>query len=147
MYDRKKNRSAQNVMDVSFFVVQVVASAFGRALDAQRELAWLGRPLVSAGEVADEDFGEVYPAVDTVGLEAIQPSARCSLKHEGDILHGNTLVAVCYVNCDGLVDQLVFRLHRAVVLGRVSQEREPFGEGLVADAGAKARRAEIVFFF
>ena len=47
----------------------------------------------------------------------------------------------------GVVDEPIFRLHRAVVLGRVSGEREPFGEGLVADAGAKAWRADIVFFF
>ena len=26
-------------------------------------------------------------------------------------------------------------------------EREPFGEGLVADAGAEARRADIIIFF
>ena len=48
---------------------------------------------------------------------------------------------------DLVVDQPVFRLHGAVVLGRVSWEREPYGEGLVTDAGAKTRRADIVFFF
>ena len=40
-------------------------------MDAQRELAFLGRPLVHAGEVADEDFREVQPAVNAVGLEAV----------------------------------------------------------------------------
>ena len=47
----------------------------------------------------------------------------------------------------GVVDQPVFRLHGAVVLGRVSWEREPLGEGLVPDAWAEARRTDIVFFF
>ena len=47
----------------------------------------------------------------------------------------------------GVVYQPVFRLHGAGVLGRVSGEREPFGEGLVSDAGPKARRTQLVFFF
>ena len=56
-------------------------------------------------------------------------------------------IAVGYANRRGLVDQPIFRLHGAVVLGHVSWEREPFGEGLVADVGAEARRTDIVFFF
>ena len=38
---------------------EVVASRFAGPLDAQGELAGLGRPLVCAGEIADEDFREV----------------------------------------------------------------------------------------
>ena len=69
------------------------------------------------------------------------------MQHEGDVLHGHAPIAVGYADSSGVVDEPIFRLHRAVVLGRVSGEREPFGEGLVADAGAKAWRADIVFFF
>ena len=69
------------------------------------------------------------------------------LQHEGHVLHGNAPVAVGYANRHGIVDQPIFRLHGAVVLGRVSWEREPFGKGLVADAGAETRRADIIFFF
>ena len=69
------------------------------------------------------------------------------MEHEGDILHGNTPVTVRYANHYGVVDQPIFWLHGAVVLGRVAWEREPFGEGLVADAGAEARRTDIIFFF
>ena len=69
------------------------------------------------------------------------------LQHEGDVLHGDAPIAVGDADGCGVVDEPIFRLHRAVVLGRVSGEREPFGEGLVADAGAKAWRADIVFFF
>ena len=38
---------------------EIVASRFTGPLDAQGELAGLGRPLVRAGEVADEDIREV----------------------------------------------------------------------------------------
>ncbi len=38
---------------------QVVASGLGWALYAQGELSGLGSPLVGAGEVADESFGEI----------------------------------------------------------------------------------------
>ena len=126
---------------------EVVAGRLVGPLDAEGELARLGRPLVGAGEVADEDFGEVQPTVDAVGLEAVEPCARRALQHEGDVLHGDAPIAVGYADGRGVVDEPIFRLHRAVVLGRVSGEREPFGEGLVADAGAKAWRADIVFFF
>ena len=91
-------------------------------MDAQGKLAGLGRPLVCAGEIADEDFREVYPAVDAVGLEAVQPSACHALKHERDVLHGNALVAVRYADGRGLVDQPVLRLHGAIVFWRVSWE-------------------------
>ena len=94
-----------------------------------------------------ESFCEVEPAVDAVGLEAVEPGACRALEHQGDILHGNASIAIRYANGGGVVDQSVSRLHGAVVLGRVSWEREPFGEGLVADAGAEARRADIIFFF
>ena len=50
---------------------EVVASRLVGALDAQGELARLGRPLVRAGEVADEGFGEVDPTVGTMGPQAI----------------------------------------------------------------------------
>ena len=70
-----------------------------------------------------------------------------ALKHERDVLHGSAPVDVRYADCGGVVDQPIFRLHGVVVLGRVSREREPFGEGLVADAGAETRRADIIFFF
>ena len=83
----------------------------------------------------------------SVGPEAIDPGPRRALQHEGHVLHGNAPVAVGYANHCGVVDQPIFRLHGAVVLGRVSWEREPFGERLVADAGAETRRADIVFFF
>ena len=116
-------------------------------MDTQGELSGLGCLLVGAGEVADEGFREVEPAVDVVRLEAVEPGARHALEHQGNIFHGSTPVAVCYANRRGVVDQPIFRLHGAVVLGRVSWEREPFGEGLVADAGAKAGRADIIFFF
>ena len=38
---------------------QVVTGGLSRALDAHGELARLGRPLVGAGEVADEDIDKV----------------------------------------------------------------------------------------
>ena len=55
---------------------EVVAGRLVGPLDAEGELARLGRPLVGAGEVADEDFREVQPTVDAVGLEAVEPCAR-----------------------------------------------------------------------
>ena len=85
-------------------VREVVASRFAGPLDAQGELSGLGRPLVCAGEVADEDFGEVYLAVDDVGLEAVQPGPGRAMEHERNILHGNALVAVCDVDSCGIVD-------------------------------------------
>ena len=42
---------------------EVVASRLGGALYAQGELSGLGSPLVGAGEVADEGFCEIEPAV------------------------------------------------------------------------------------
>ena len=47
---------------------EVVAGRLVKTLHAQGELTRLGRMLVRAGEVADERFGEVDPAIDTVGL-------------------------------------------------------------------------------
>ena len=38
---------------------EVVAGRLVGPLDAEGELAWLGRPLVGAGEVADEGFCEI----------------------------------------------------------------------------------------
>ena len=75
---------------------EVVVSRFAGPLDAQGELAGLWRPLVRAGEVADEDFREVQPAVDAVGLEAVEPGACRALQHERDVLHGYAPVAVLW---------------------------------------------------
>ena len=50
---------------------EIVASRFAGPLDAQGELSGLGRPLVRADEVADESFGEINPAVNVVGLQAV----------------------------------------------------------------------------
>ena len=69
--------------------------------------------LVSAGEVADEDLSEINPAVDAAGLQAVEPRPGSALKHERDVLHGNALVAVCYTDGRGVVDQPVLRLHGA----------------------------------
>ena len=95
----------------------------------------------------DEDFGEIQLAIDAIRLEAVQPCLGRALEHGRNILHGNAPVATCYVDCGGVVNQPILRIHGAVVLGSVSWEREPFGKGLVADAGAKSRRADIIFFF
>lgn len=62
-------------------------------------------------------------------------------KHERDVFHGNALVAVCYTNGRGVVDQPVLRLHGAGVLGRASREGEPLGEGLISYSGAETGRA------
>ena len=56
-------------------------------------------------------------------------------------------VAVCYVVGRGVVNQPVLRLHGAGVLGRVSWEGEPFGKGLISNAGPETRRTQLVFFF
>ena len=81
-------------------------------------LARLGRPLVGAGEVTDEDFGEIYPDVDAVGLEVVEPGPCRALEHERDILYGNALVAVRYADGGGVVNKPIFRLHGAVVFRR-----------------------------
>ena len=83
---------------------EVVVSRLVGALYAEGELARLGRPLVSAREVVDEGFGEVDPAVDAAGLQVVQPCPGRALEHEWNILHGNTLVAVCYVDGRGVVN-------------------------------------------
>jgi len=83
---------------------EVIASRLVGALHAQGELARLGRTLVRAGEVADECFGEVDPAVDAAGLQAVQPCPGRALEHERNILYGDTLVAVCYADSHGVVD-------------------------------------------
>ena len=83
---------------------EVVASRLVGALHAQGELARLGRPLLRAREVADEGFGEVDPAVDAAGLQAVQPCPGRALEHEWNVLHGNSLVAVCYVDVRGVVN-------------------------------------------
>src|SRR3954463_8014452 len=89
---------------------EVIASRFVGALHAQGELARLGRSLVRAREVADKSLGEVDPAVDAAGLQAVQPCPGRALEHERDVLHGNTLVAVRYADGGGVVNQPIFRL-------------------------------------
>ena len=116
-------------------------------MHAQGELARLGRPLVCAREVADKGFGEVDPAVDVAGLQTVPPCPGRALEHEWNVLYGNTLVAVCYVDGRGVVNQPVFRLHGAGVFVRTSGEREPFGKGLVPNAGPKTGWTQLVFFF
>ena len=116
-------------------------------MDAQGELPGLGRPLVRVGEVADEGLDEINLAVDAAGLQAVKPCPGCALKHEQDVLHDNALVVVCYADGRGVVDQLVFRLHGAGVLGRISWKREPFREGLISDSRAKTGRTQCIFFF
>ena len=105
-----------------------------------------GRPLVRAGEVADEGFGEINLAIDAAGLQAVKPRPGCALEHEQDVLHGNALVAIRYADGSGVVDQPVLRLHGAGVLGRVSREGEPFGKGLIPNSWAETGRAQRVFF-
>ena len=126
---------------------EVVACRLVGALYAQGKLARLGRSLVRAREVMDEGLGEVDPSVDAAGLQTVQPCPGRAPEHEWNILHGNSLVAVHYVDGRGVVDQPVFRLHGAGVFGCVSGEREPFGEGLISDAGPETRRTQLVFFF
>ena len=116
-------------------------------MHAPGKLARLGRTLVRACEVADECIGEVDPAIVVAGLQAVQPCPGRALEHERNILHGNALVAVRDADGRGVVDQPVIRLHGAGVLGRVSWEREPFGKGLVLNAGPETRRTQLVFFF
>ena len=116
-------------------------------MDAEGELAGLGRPLVRAGEVADEDFREVQPAVDAVGLEAVEPGACRALQHERDVLHGYVPVAVRYTDGGRVVDEPIFRLHRALYLGVSLGSENPLGKGSSRMRGAKAWRADIVFFF
>ena len=111
---------------------EIVASRFAGPLDAQEELSGLGRPLVRVGEVADEGFSEINPAVDAAGIQVVKPRPGCALKHEWDVLHSNALVAVRYADGHGVVDQPVLLLHEAGVLGRISWEREPFREGLIS---------------
>ena len=60
---------------------EVVACRLVLALHAQGELSWLGRPLVRAGEVAYESFGEVDPTVDAAGLQTVQPCPGRALEH------------------------------------------------------------------
>ena len=110
-------------------------------------MAGFSRPLVRAGEIADECFGEINPAVDDAGLQAVQPRPGRALEHERDVLHGNALVAVGDADSCGVVDEPVLRLHGAGVLGCVSRESESFGEGLISDAGAKTRRTQLIFLF
>ena len=83
---------------------EVIVSRLVGALHAQGELTRLGRTLVRAGEVADERFGEVDPAVDAAGLQAVQPCPGRALEHERNVFNGNTLVAVCYVDGCGVVN-------------------------------------------
>ena len=73
---------------------EVVMSRLVGALHAQGELARLGRPLVHAGEVMDEGFGEVNPTVDATGLQTVQPCPGCALEHERNVFYSDTLVAV-----------------------------------------------------
>ena len=57
------------------------------------------RQVATVEDEQPEDFREVQPAVDAVGLETVQPGACRALKHEGDVLHGNAPVAVCRLLC------------------------------------------------
>src|SRR4051812_910645 len=61
---------------------EVVASRLIGTLHAQGKLARLGKSLIRACEVADESFGEVDPAVDATGLQAVQPCPGRALEHE-----------------------------------------------------------------
>ena len=92
---------------------QLVTGGLSRALDAHGELAGLGRPLVGAGEVADECFSEINPAVDAAGLQAVQPSSGRALEHERNVLHGNALVTVCDADGCRVVDRPFLQLHGA----------------------------------
>ena len=83
---------------------EVVASRLRGPLDTQGELSGLGSLLVGAGEVADEDLGEINPAVDAAGLQAVEPRPGSALKHERAVLHGNSLVAVRYVDGRGVIN-------------------------------------------
>src|SRR4051812_26180791 len=83
---------------------EVVASRFVGALHTQGELARLGRSLVRVREVADESLGEVDPAVDAAGFQAVQPCPSRALEHERNVLDGDALVAACYVDGGGVVD-------------------------------------------
>ena len=110
-------------------------------MDAQVELSGVGRPLVGAGEVADEGLSEINPSIDVAGLQAVEPCSGYALKHECDVLHGNTLVAVCDADGYRVVDQPILRLHRAGVFWRISQEGEPFGKGFISESWAETGRA------
>ena len=88
----------------SFPTREVVASRLVGTLHAQGELTRLGRTLVRAGEVADECFGEVDPAVDAAGHQVVQPCPGRALEHERNVFYGDTLVAVRYADSRGVVD-------------------------------------------
>ena len=64
-----------------------------------------------------------------------------------DVSYGNALVAVRYVDGCGVVDQPIFRLHGVGIFGRVSGEREPFGEGVISNTGAETRRTQLILLF
>ena len=61
-------------------------------------------PLVCAGEVVDEGFGELNLVVNVAGLQAVKPCPGCALEHERDVLHNNAVVAVRYADGRGVVD-------------------------------------------
>ena len=73
---------------------EVVTSRLVGAFDTRGELARLGRPLVRVGEVADDGFSKINPAVDAAGLQAVQPCSGRALEHERNVLYGNALVAI-----------------------------------------------------
>ena len=101
---------------------------------------------ICAGEVAIEHFLEVQPAVDALLRKAVEPSPCRSLEHEGDVAHGDTLVAACDVDRRDVVGEPVLRLRGAVVLGGVPWEREPLRESLTPDAWSEAVMGGDVFF-
>ena len=79
-----------------------MSTRLGLARTRRVVVAW--GVLVRADEVADESFGEVDPTVDTAGLQTIQPCPGRTLEHEQNVLHGNALVAVRYVDSRGVVN-------------------------------------------
>ena len=95
---------------------QVVSGRLVRGLHTALQLARATRVLVSGGEVADELPFEVHPAVHAALGQAVQPSSRCALEHEGRVAHRQPQVAACNVDGGRVVDQPIFWLRCAVIL-------------------------------
>src|SRR5664279_382342 len=119
---------------------QVFSVSFIIPLPAHGQLLRTIRPLVSAGEVADESVREIQPAINAFLWQIIQPDSGRTFQHLRYIPHRPPAISARDVHRGDIVCQPVFRLSTVVICFCAPGQLKVWHRWLPHDPGPKTSR-------
>lgn len=96
------------------------------------------RLLVRTLKVLDDGLPKILPVVDAIFRQAVKPRLCRALKHQGNVVKGDVLIAPPDIACHEVVDELGVWLGSVIVLVDVAHDREMGREWLGTDLPTEA---------